>query len=145
MLFRYLALKIFYTMETMVLEHDMNLCCVVARSFPDGIKDAFVSLEARAGSDRILFGISKPEKNAIVYKAAALESHDGEAQALGLAPFTIRKGKYLTETVEDWMKDERRIGKTFGKLLNDKRLDPQSSCIEWYKGDNVICMVRLAD
>lgn len=78
----------------------------------------------------------------MIYKAAVLESFDGEGEKLGCEMFTIEKGEYLAETLKDWKKDESMIGLTF-KKLSDSKYNAIFPCVEWYQGDDVMCMVRL--
>jgi len=60
-------------METINLDKDINVLCVTAKSFPDGIMEAFDQLHsivpiAQKGRQ---FGISRPNRNGeIIYKAA---------------------------------------------------------------------------
>lgn len=132
-------------METFNLKDDMKIFCVKAKSFPDGIKQAFGELIGKLSSaeGRTLFGISyREESGNIIYKAAVLESFDGEGQKLGCETFTIPKGDYLTERIQDWMKDESLIGVAFQKLTTAK-FDYTFPCVEWYQDDDVLCMVRL--
>ena len=132
-------------MEIYKLENDLDLFCITARSFPHDIKNAFDQLVKLIGSTegRTFFGISfEEEKGAIIYKAAVLESYTGEGDRLGCENFTMQKGEYITETIKDWMKDVSSIGKTFSKL-GESRPDTTFPCIEWYKGPDVMCMVRL--
>ena len=132
-------------METFNLKDDMKIFCVKAKSFPNGIKQAFSELISKLSSaeGRTLFGISyREESGNIIYKAAVLESFDGEGQKLGCETFTIPKGDYLTEKIQDWMKDESLIGIAFQKLTITK-FDYTFPCVEWYQDDDVLCMVRL--
>ena len=123
----------------------MKIFCVTAKSFPYGIKQAFGSLISLLPSveDRIFFGISyQSTEGEMIYKAAVLQSFEGEAEKLGCEKFTIEKGEYLTETLKDWKKDESMIGLTFRKLA-DSKYNTTFPCVEWYKGDDVMCMVKL--
>jgi hypothetical protein len=137
-------------MEQYIQTEDLSIICATARLFPDGILEAFRSLEKAIGDNiahRPFFGISKPnEKGTIIYKAGVLETKEGEAESYGFETFTLSKGTYLTETLIDWKKRPQSIGEVFQKLLSDPRLDPSSSCVEWYKGqEDVMCMVKLVE
>src|SRR5688500_11845855 len=108
-------------METRSQTEDIHVMCVKAKSFPDGIEEAFRKLETTIpeSGDRPFYGLSKPEVNGqIIYKAAVKEGVQGEAKAHGFESFTIPKGIYLTETLKNWMQDPEIIGKTFRKLLD---------------------------
>ena len=133
-------------MEELTIDTDINVMYVTATSFPLGVGGAFDKLQQSLppADNRMLYGISNPEKGTIVYKAAAEEQFEGEGKQYGLETFTIKKGRYIAETITGWKKDESSIGKTFQKLLTDKRIDPNGSCIEQYiNADDVVCMVRL--
>jgi hypothetical protein len=133
-------------MEKYHLKEDVKIFSVIAKSFPEGIGEAFKTLEKKLPTkeSRTFYGISsKNEKGVIIYKAAVSESFEGEGEQYGCESFIIKKGKYLTETLKDWRKNEKIIGDTFMKLLADPRLDTTFPCVEWYKGDDVICMVRI--
>lgn len=134
-------------MEKYILNSDMNLFCITAKSFPNGIKAAFEDLEKMLGSvqGRTFFGISYQAKEGdIIYKAAVLESFEGEAEKYGQEKFILKKGEYLTENIMNWRGKEQTIGTTFKKLLEDPRLDTNFPCVEWYKNhQEVMCMVRI--
>jgi predicted transcriptional regulator YdeE len=132
-------------MEIYTLKKDMEIVCVTAKSFPYEIKQAFGSLISLLSSieDRTFFGIAYQNKEGdMIYKAAVLESYDGEAEKLGCEKFTIEKGEYLTETLKDWKKDESRIGLTFRKF-SESKYNATFPCVEWYQGNDVMCMVKL--
>ena len=132
-------------MEVYSLENDLELFCVTARSFPHDIKEAFDQLVGLIGGieGRTFFGISyQTEGGEIIYKAAVLELYKGEGELLGCERFLFEKGDYITETIPNWMEDPRSIGTTFRKLV-DSLPDITFPCVEWYKGHDVMCMVRL--
>ncbi len=119
---------------------------VPAISFPDGIQSAFDNLENKLSStnNRTLFGISWPDKNGkIVYKAAAEQKYKDEGKNYGLNIFTITKGTYISALVKDYKKDVAAIGEIFQQLLLYPGLDSNGYCLEWYKGNDVLCMVGL--
>ena len=134
-------------MKNYSLKNDLKVFYVRAKSFPDGIKQAFLTLEEMLPSTegRTFIGLSQMEDHAIVYKAAVLEAYEGEGEKNGCETFIIKKGEYLTETITDWRKQAERIGFTFEALLADPRLDTNFPCVEWYNGADVMCMIRLND
>lgn len=136
-------------MQLYTQEEDVHMICATAKSFPEGIQDAFSELEKKLPDllERPVFGISKPNsQGVIVYKAGALEKVNDEAEKYGLEPFTMSKGLYLTEIIYDFSRNLSLIGSTFNTLLQDSRLDPASYCVEVYdaKG-NVTCMVKILE
>jgi hypothetical protein len=135
--------------EKYFIDKDIKVACVKASSFPMGIGEAYHKLGATlpASEQRKFYGISYAGKDGnIIYRAAANELHDGEAEEFGLETFTIRQGEYISEFLEDWKKDETQIGKTFQKLLSDPRINrEQGYCLEIYpNAKDVRCMVLLA-
>src|SRR5580704_14537854 len=108
-------------MKKIILDKDIAVFCVTARSFPDGILEAHEKLHALVpfSKERGYFGISRPEKGVIVYKAAAEEKTEGEAEKLGCEKFIIQRGQYIYQTIEDYRKDVQQIGKVFQKLTSE--------------------------
>src|ERR1700712_5502713 len=133
-------------MEIYHLTIELNILYVTASSFPNGIDAAFDKLKKVLPDGRTLtlFGISKPDEHGeIIYKAGVLENNANEAKAYGLETFVLQKGDYLCQTVDNWENNVADIGRTFMALLKDPRLDPATYCIEWYKGDDVMCMIKI--
>ncbi len=128
-------------------DEDIRLICVQATSFPHGVQAAHEKLHAllQGSGQRRFYGLSRPEGGGgIVYKAAAEELHEGEAEQLGCESFTVRKGSFSMIAIHDYMKDVESIGRAFNELLKEPALDPQGYCLEWYISDkDVQCMVPL--
>jgi hypothetical protein len=136
-------------METFFLERDIKVFYVKASSFPDGVQEAYQKLHLLlvAPAGRRFFGISYPESpGKIIYKAAVEENYTGEGKALGCENFVIKKGKYISIYIKDFMNNIPAIGKAFQELLVDERIDPNGCCVEEYINDkDVRCMIRLKD
>ncbi|RYY39000.1 MAG: transcriptional regulator [Chitinophagaceae bacterium] len=134
-------------MESIELEKDIPLLCLSATSFPAGVLAAHEELYRRVppSKERSYFGISRPEGDCIVYRAAAEQLHPAEAVTHGLECITLRCGRYISCFIPDFMQDVSVIGRTFRQLLQHPDLDPQGYCVEWYGegGKNVTLMVRL--
>src|SRR6266496_465390 len=93
------------TTEKYFIDKDIKVACVKASSFPQGFEEAFQKLHSILPSSqkRTLYGISPGGKNGnIIYRAAAEELHEGEAEELGLERFIIRKGGYISELLKDF-------------------------------------------
>ncbi|WP_071394274.1 transcriptional regulator [Bacillus tuaregi] len=131
-------------METVVIEKDINVYCVTAKSFPDGILDAHKQLHGLLPSkERKFFGLSRPENGTIIYKAAAEVLAEDN---LDVETYVIKKGHYRCITVLNFMKDHQGIGRAFSELTSDPDIDPNGYCLEYYYNDeDVTCMVRLKD
>lgn len=132
-------------MQAYRLHQDVRVLCEEATSFPKGIKGAFDTLHSKVDmGQRHIFGISKPYKGMIRYRAAATENFDGEGTRLGLPTFTIVQGNYLGETLLNWQSNEMMIMSIFNRLIADKRLDGSAHCIEWYKSPTeLLCLVLM--
>ncbi|MCL5031019.1 MAG: transcriptional regulator [Bacteroidetes bacterium] len=134
-------------MEKYFLEDDIKLICVPAKSFPDGVMEAFERLAKKTSSKngRNLFGISYPGKDGkIIYKAAANKLFDGEAEELRCESFTVKKGNYNAIFISDFMNNISDISKAFNEILKDPLIDPNGCCVEMYLNEkDVRCMVRL--
>jgi hypothetical protein len=133
-------------MEKMVLDKDIPVFCVTAKSFPDGVLEAHQKLHSLVpfSKERGYFGISRPGKGVIDFKAAAEEKKEGEAEKLGCERFIIQRGQYIYLIIEDYAKDVQLIGKAFQKLISEPGIDPNGFCVECYLNDkDVSCMVKM--
>lgn len=133
-------------METTIIEDDINIMYVTATSFPAGIQAAHEKLHSLVpfSSERKYFGVSRPENGVIVYRAAAEQLKKGEAESLELESLVIRKGNYISLTINNFVEDLLSIKRAFKKLLSYPGLDPQGYCVEWYlSSQDVKCMIRL--
>ncbi len=135
-------------MEVYILSEDIDVICVPAQSFPDGVKAAHEKLHSMIPftTERRYFGISwGSEKGAIHYQAAAEILSPDDANLKDTVPFTIWKGKYMSIVIEDFMKDIPAIGRAFEELLSLDMIDPEGYCLEWYiSNKDVRCMVPLS-
>lgn len=131
------------------LEKDIQVYCITATSFPNGVLAAHQQLHSYIDyhAGRKYFGISAPDKTGtIIYKAAAEELTKGELSKHKLEEFIIKQGKYIYIDIKDYMKDVTSIGKAFQTLTSNPLIDPQGCCVEWYiTQQEVRCMVRLND
>ncbi len=137
-------------MVTTILEKDIKVLYVTATSFPQGIGEATQKLHSLFpfSVERKIFGLSRPEHNkGIIYRAAAEEMFEGEAEKLNCKTLIIPKGKYITVLVNDFRKDVMSIDRAFQELLKHPNLDPQGYCVEHYSPtkEEVTCMIRLDD
>ena len=135
-------------MKPYFLNSDINVLCVTASSFPDGIMAAFDKLNSliQSPAPKRVFGISYGDGNKnIIYKAALEENSADEAVRLGCERFTIKKGEYISEYIEDFMKNIPAMAQAFQEMCRDKRIDSNGYCIEMYLNNNkdVLCMVKL--
>ncbi|MHA4807464.1 hypothetical protein ACX0G9_05140 [Flavitalea flava] len=134
--------------ETTTFDKDIKVFYKTAKSFPDGALEAHQSLHALVpfSKERKYFGISRPENGTIVYRAATEETVPGEGEKLGCQTMILKKGKYMSTVIHDYMKDISSIGQTFQQMIESPEIDPQGYCVEWYISDkDVKCMIRLAD
>jgi predicted transcriptional regulator YdeE len=133
--------------ENFILDKDINVFCVTAKAFPNGIIEAFQTLENLDPSicERPFYGISYQNKEGdTVYKAAVAEVFDGEGKEYGCETFAIKSGSYSAIRLFDFMEKLDVIPNAFRKLLADRRLDKNFPCVEWYiSSKEVMCMVRI--
>lgn len=136
-------------MNIFTSDHDISVMYVTAASFPEGVLAAHRQLHSLIPftTDRRYFGLSRPEKGTdIVYRAAAEELESGEAAKLHLETIVLKKGRYVSLDISDYMTDVTAIGRAFNELLSQPGLDPQGYCVEWYVSNkDVKCMIRLKD
>ena len=134
-------------METIVIEKDINVYCLTAKSFPEGILAAHQQLHALLPSKgRRYFGLSRPENGGIVYKAAAEAVEMDKEENIDCESFVIKNGHYKCITVLNYMEDHQGIGKAFSELIAEPDIDPNGYCVEYYFNEkDVKCMVRLKD
>lgn len=135
-------------MEYFILENDIKVFYVMADSFPNGVGEAHHRLHSLLPTtiNRRFFAISHPNtEGKIVYKAAVEESYDGEAEKLNCKTFTICSGKFISETIKDWQKDESLVGRTFAKLLAHPDINHLDGyCLEEYLDEITMrCSVGL--
>lgn len=136
-------------MDIIQIDKDITVMYVTADSFPNDVLASHQKLHSLIphSTERKYFGISRPEGNGgIVYRAAAEVLEQGEAEKLNLQTVTLKKGKYISKVLHDYMKDLPAIGNTFQQMIARTDVDPEGYCIEWYMSDkDVQCMVRLAE
>jgi len=135
-------------MEPYHLNQDIRLCCIAAKSFPDGVMAAFqqlMNIFPDQQGQRRLFGVSWPDgKGSLVYKAAVEEKYQGEAERLGMEPYLLKKGEYLSTTVHNFMNDIPSIGKAFRQLVDAPGVHPNTVGVEEYiSTTDVRCMVPM--
>ena len=130
----------------MIFNQDIKVRYVTATSFPGGVMEAHKKLHQLVPScpDKKYFGLSRPENGAIIYRAAAEDPGFVETAGLEDDIIVLKKGRYVSITINDFMKDIPGIEKAFKELLSHPGLDPNGYCVEWYINDtDVKCMIRL--
>lgn len=123
-----------------------KIVAVQAKSFPEGIVECFESLYKvfKPEDNRRVFGLSRPERGTIIYKAAAEVIHLNDLN-FGFEEMMIPPGKYVYIEVADFMNNHSQIGAAFELLLKEPGIDGAGYCLEeYYNSSNVRCMVRIA-
>ena len=136
------------TMKRIKIENDIKVFYIQAKSFPDGVMEAFQKMHSliEFPPQRRNFGISRPENGEIVYKVASEELIKGDLEKNNLKEFIIPHGEYIGIEIKNFRNDLSSIKKAFDKLIDSPDIDKNGYCIEEYKGtDDVFCMVRLKD
>ena len=134
------------TMKRIKIEKDIKVFYIQAKSFPDGVMEAFQKMHSliEFPPKRRTFGISRPENGEIVYRVAAEELNEGDLKKYDFAKFVIPSGDYIGIEIKDFRKDLSQIRVAFDQLLAIPDVDPNGYCIEEYKGiEDVFCMIRL--
>lgn len=131
-------------MQITEIQKDISTICVTASSFPNGVKEAFEKLyKLLSGFEgRTMFGISYWENGKMAYKAACSEKEAGEAKKLGSEGYTIKSGKYLSETIHNWENHMDQFNTTFTRLGHSEPATEMPG-IEWYEGKDVKCMLPV--
>lgn len=136
-------------MEKIQLKENINVLCLQALKFPDGIAETHHQLkEMMPKKDgRRFFGLSRPKPDGTIgYVAAAEQLDTSEADILGLQEYTIPEGTYYRITVHSFSNSEGAIQKAFELILQQADIDPNGFCLEWYiTNEDVYCMVRIRD
>ncbi len=133
-------------MEHIKIDKDIKVFYIQAKSFPDGVIEAFQKMHSliEFPPKRRSFGISRPEKGKVIYRVAAEELIKGDLEKHNLTEFIIPSGDYIGIEIKNFRKDLSLIKKVFDQLLTNSDIDKNGYCIEEYKGiNNVFCMVRI--
>ena len=135
-------------METYNIQHDIRVFGRQVMTFPSGIKEAFDELvnAVSEGLNRSYYGLSHPDtRGNVMYYAAVEEYAVGEGKKLGYDYYTIGRGDYLCVTVKDWHSKTGCIKDVFHEMMQDKRVDNITPCVEWYKNDEeMVCMLKMS-
>src|SRR5688572_20330796 len=103
------------------LEDDIEVFCVRASFYPEGIQQAHNTLKALLprSEGRVYYGLSRPEnEGGIIYRAAATEISEGELKDSELETLVIRKGEYISIFIADYASHIEDIGNAFSELLS---------------------------
>ena len=128
-----------HRMETIFIEKDINVFCITATSFPNGVLEAHQKLHKMIpfSEERRYFGLSRPENGKIVYKAAAEELVKDEEENNEFESFVIERGNYRTVTVLNFKNDPQGIGTAFEELISYSDIDPNAIA------SNGILMIKM--
>lgn len=129
------------------IESDIEIYYVTAKSYPDGILEAFQKLHSLIpfSENRNYISVSRPENTqGVVYRAGARELEQNDLKKMGLESLVIPKGNYHCITIENYKSDVSKIAKAFEELIHQPNIDKNGYCIEWYINHNdVLCMVKI--
>jgi hypothetical protein len=135
-------------METYTISRDLKVFGFRVKTFPMGIGEAFEELMKNLppGDNRSYYGLSYCDAKEVVYIAAAEEITEGEGGKYGYENFTIEKGGYITEAIDNWQQKTHCIKDVFAEMMKDERIDNTKPviCVEWYKNMNeMLCMIKI--
>jgi predicted transcriptional regulator YdeE len=134
-------------MEVITIDKEIKVIGLKVNTFPTGIGEAFNTLmnSLPDGTHRSYYGISNCKNGHMSYIAAAEIKNTSEAIP-GTEQFVIDTGLYITKPLWDWRKHVNEIKEMFEEMMHDERVKPESTCIEWYKDDNLMfCMIKIDD
>lgn len=121
----------------------IELYCVKADKFPEGIQAAFDELKKIANGklQYPLYGISYPDRNnQIQYFAGSTVQFQPNQHH-----HTLPAGHYFTVPIAGYRAQMNRIGETFEQLTHRDDIAPDGCCIEYYENDHELtCMIRKA-
>lgn len=133
-------------MNTFQLNNPVQLHCIRAFSFPDGVRDAFRRLHKAAPPkpNRLYMSVSwQDEKQQINYLAGATELVEGEINGPEFELYQVGNGEYIYIDIHDFMNNIPAIGQAFATLLALPDTAVDAVCVEWYMNDTLCrCMVR---
>jgi hypothetical protein len=134
-------------MELITIDKKIKVIGMKVQSFPAGIGEAFNTLmnSLPDSTHRSYYGITNCINGRISYIAAA-EIKNPSEEITGTEQFVIDAGLYISKALWDWRKHVNEIKGVFEEMMHDERVKPESTCVEWYKDDNVMfCMIKIDD
>ena len=132
-------------MEIILLKEDIAVFGKEVPTFPVGIRDAFDSLAGilPEGDRRAFYAISECVDGRVNYKAAALETYEGEAAQYACERYIIGKGEYLSAKLLGWRDKIPAIRHVFDGIWKNDMVDRRSPAVEVYLNDEeMLCMVK---
>jgi len=134
-------------MEQILIENDIPVCRVKASSFPAGIKAAHEKVHTLFPPNGIrkYYGISHGGGKGEIHYWAAVSGKPAESDQKDVTDnFVIRKGKYISIHIKNWMANENSVAQAFQQLLQHNGIDPDGYCLEEYPNETDIrCSVPL--
>lgn len=117
--------------KTIEISEDIQTVCVVADSFPVGIKPAYEKLDRliQKAPGRGLYGVTEIVNGNFIYRACVSKPTEGDD--LSLQQYTISKGTYLYMLFE-WEGHEHEIGGIFEQLMAHPNAKEGSIGVEKY-------------
>lgn len=121
-------------------EKDIPTLCVLADSFPEGIRPAFEDLCSGLNmAGRTLYGVTERVNGKWVYRACATD----KGEELPLQHYNIPAGTYIAYVLPDWEQHMPMIGQYFEWLLDHPDVKKDTIALEYYKTmDEVWLMVQ---
>jgi hypothetical protein len=131
------------------IQDDIQVYCLKARSFPDGVSAVYDRLHTEYPPEggRSYFGISRPVPDgAITYMAAVKLSDTDGTPSSDYVPFTVLKGRYVAIDISNYMANLPAIGAAFAEMIREPDVAPDGYCLEVYLSPTELtCMVKLKD
>lgn len=119
-----------------------------AKSFPDGIREAWQTLEGRLGSrrGRKFYGVTEPGERGLVYFAGVEPLDQGEVDSLGFPVHRIEAGRFARVKLLDWPTRIDQIPRIFEELFETHTPHPSHRALEYYRSQKELhLMMQLPE
>jgi len=132
-------------MKILKFNYNFKAFYIDVKSFPDEIGSTFQELFKYFPNDdgRKIMGISKYENGKFSYKVAAEILHNDELSIHKLPILEIENGSYVYIEIKNFISNIDLISEAFTNLISNTNIDPNGYCIELYKDNDVLCLVKL--
>lgn len=125
---------------TEVILDSINVWCISVNGGVKNSKDAFNKLESRLPTlrNRRFYGVLSGSPENGVYRACTLIKSDDIFDCF--EKWNIPSGKYIKAKILDWGERVDQIGKTFGKMAEEFKVDETRPYIEFYRSQKELIL-----
>ncbi|MEZ5385597.1 MAG: hypothetical protein R3F13_08780 [Prosthecobacter sp.] len=120
--------------STLIQQSPLRLITVKAKSFPEGIRDAWREIESkRAIKGRKAFGLIYDMPGKTEYYAGLVSDGELEERVTGLHVVEVSGGPCARIKVENWNQRTGEIGSLFEQMTAEQEVDPSRPAMEFYR------------